>query len=604
MQSNKFHNIASSKSQHGAVLIFIIFIIGLVLTALVIKGFDAASMKIRHGDVKTRGSLVEAKEALIAWSVGHKHTPGIFPWPDRNGDGNYDGSSDCATNSFAWSLFLGRLPSMPATNPCYDPNTGLNVYSGYSTYPGVGQEFTDSSGNQLWYVVSRNVVRDNQAAKNPIINPAVANVDESKVLPYDGTPTTSAYPWLVVRNAAGQIVSDRVAAVIIAPGPALTGQDRSSTAPPPSAYLDSITIEGKTYANYAYTDGNGVVKDAAEFVMADISTDSFNDRLIYITIDELIYALEKRVLMETKKALNTYYLDTAPDSHYPFAAGMGAGNSNVCVQGNLRGLLPTDAPTSHACSCTAVDEDNGIPSSCNCHFSIVSSVAFKRNADVFVATGAAENAPFGSCSVDDSDPDTCSCNGAGGCKSTSGEPVFSCDACGICTSKVEGEYTYTTSGSFEMDSGSCTLINQNTVTCINDEVGAFHLEKCEGVELLSDLPTWFQYNQWQDYIFYELSTNCSSSGANCLTAMPQLTVGEKDGVRALVASPGPEFPTAPFAASKGTVQSIRPSCDLKDFLDSIENTNQVMANGAQDAVYQPTQRRTNSHNDQVVIVAP
>jgi hypothetical protein len=603
MQSNKFHNIASSKSQHGAVLIFIIFIIGLVLTALVIKGFDAASMKIRHGDVKTRGSLVEAKEALIAWSVGHKHTPGIFPWPDRNGDGNYDGSSDCATNSFAWSLFLGRLPSMPATNPCYDPNTGLNVYSGYSTYPGVGQEFTDSSGNQFWYVVSRNVVRDNQAAKNPIINPAVANVDESKVLPYDGTPTTSAYPWLVVRNAAGQIVSDRVAAVIIAPGPALNGQDRSSTAPPPSSYLDSITIEGKTYANYAYTDGNGVVTDAAEFIMADISTDSFNDRLIYITIDELIYALEKRVLMETKNALNVYY---DANGHFPFAAGIGASNPNQCVKGNLRGLLPTSAPTSRVCSCdTAVDEVSGIPSSCNCHFSIASSVAFKRNADVFVATGAAENAPFGSCLVDNSDPTICSCNGAGGCKSSSGETVFLCNACGICTSTVAGEYTFTTGGKFETPTGTCALNPDNTVaSCTNDALGEFHLEQCMAIERLLGLPIWFQDNQWQDYIFYELSTNCSSSGANCLTAMPQLTVGEKDGVRALVASPGPEFPTAPFAASKGTVQSIRPSCDLKDFLDSIENTNQVMANGTQDAVYQPTQRRTNSHNDQVVIVAP
>jgi len=585
MQSNKFHNISSGKSQRGAVLIFIVFIIGLALTALVIKGFNAASMKAGH-DVKTVTTLGEAKEALMAWAVSHKENPGQFPWPDRREvtpPSNYDGQSDCSSanfnllNSLGEPNFLGQIPSIDSSNPC-------------ASYPGVGH-FKDNSGNNLWYAVSRNLVRkyDGSPEPDPIINPGLAEVH--------------SYPWLVVRNATGQIVSDRVAAVIIAPGPALNGQDRSSTAPPPSAYLDSITIEGKTYANYAYADGDGVVKDAAEFVMADISTDSFNDRLIYITIDELIYALEKRVLMETKKALNTYY---DSNGHFPFAAGIGASNPNQCVKGNLRGLLPTNAPTPHACSCTVdVDEDGVVTSSsCNCHFSIISLVAFKRDAGVFVETGAEENAPIGSCSVSNLDPTVCSCNGVGGCKSTSGETEFSCDACGVCTSSVEGEYKYTTSGSFEMDSGSCTLINQNTAACTNSANGEFHLEKCEDVEQLLDLSAWFQANQWGDYIFYELSDNCSSSGANCLTAMPQLTVGEKAGVRALLASPGPEFPTAPFAASKGMAQSLRPSCDLKDYLDSIENTNQVMANGAQDTVYQPTQRRTNSHNDQVVIVAP
>jgi len=570
MQGNKFHYIASSQNQRGAVLIFIMFLIGLALTALVIKGFNAASMKVQQ-DIKTVSALVEAKEALIAWSVNHKSTPGQMPWPDRNTDtvyeedSPYDGHSDCATSSFASHLFLGQLPSRSGA-PCLD-------------YPGVGQKFVDSQGNVLWYAVSRNLVRNYQATLDPKINPGIVHDHD--------------YPWLVVRDSNGQLLSDKVAVVIIAPGPALSGQNRSSAAPPASAYLDSITVGGNTYSNF---------DDDEVFIIRDSADDTFNDKLIYITIDELIYALEKRVLMETKKALNTYYLATDPDFHYPFAAGMGAGNSNVCVQGNLRGLLPTNTPTSHACSCTAIDEVGGIPSTCDCHFSIVSSVAFNRNVDVFVATGAAENAPFGSCSVDDSDPDTCSCNGAGGCKSTSGETVFSCDACGICTSKVEGEYTYTTSGSFEMDSGSCTLINQNTVTCINDAVGEFHLEKCEDVEQLLDLPAWFQANQWQDYIFYELSASCSSFGDKCST--PQLTVGEKEGVHALLASPGPEFPTAPFATSKGMAQSVRPSCDLKDFLDSVENTNQLMVNGAQDAVYQPTPRRTNSYNDQVVIVAP
>ena len=253
--------------QRGAALIMVMFIIGLAVIALVMKSYNAAEMKARQ-DEKTMKALAEAKEALIAWSVAHKFTPGQMPWPDRVGDGNYDGSSDCATNSFSQSLFIGQLPSLPATSPCLDPNTGSTFYMGYSTYPGIGHEFRDGDGNRIWYAVSRNIVRNHQASSNPVINPSMI------------VNASSPDPWLKVIDANGNVLSSRVAVVLIAPGKPLANQNRTGS-PNENHFLESVMDNNQTFIRK--NDDSG-----------------FNDRLIYITIDELISALEKRVVREVR----------------------------------------------------------------------------------------------------------------------------------------------------------------------------------------------------------------------------------------------------------------------------------------------------------------
>ncbi|MGY1489239.1 hypothetical protein ACW4YW_07475 [Methylobacillus pratensis] len=263
------HHPHSCRAQRGAALLLAMFIIGLAVTALVMRSYDAAEMKARQEE-KTMKALAEAKEALIAWSVTHPDTPGQMPWPDRRetSNPNYDGRSDCSNASFdlvnqqGEANFLGQLPSLPSTTPCL-------------IYPGIGH-YQDAYGNNLWYAVSRNLVRNYVSpASNPIINPRLL--------------TNNKYPWMIVRDGQGNILSDRVAAVIIAPGRALSGQNRSSDTPPASAYLD--TFGDYSNANYQVDD--------EDFIQASES-DSFNDRLIYITVDELIVGLAKRVAREAK----------------------------------------------------------------------------------------------------------------------------------------------------------------------------------------------------------------------------------------------------------------------------------------------------------------
>jgi hypothetical protein len=112
------------------------------------------------------------------------------------------------------------------------------------------------------------------------------------------------------------------------------------------------------------------------------------------------------------------------------------------------------------------------------------------------------------------------------------------------------------------------------------------------------LPTWFTNNNWQDHIYYIVSSNCTSTGTNCTTATPQLTVGSTSGVRALLIAPGSRITVTPYAISKGSAQQARPSADITDYLDSTENTNGDMIFDAVNT------HRTSNYNDQMTIVAP
>ncbi len=205
MMSRKTHGSLIAKRlkphQKGAALILMAFILGLGTAAYLIKTFNTADLQAKQ-DAKTYLALKEAKTALIAWSVNHTYTPGQMPWPDRNGDGNYDGSADCVASTFAPSFLLGQLPSKPDTSPCLNPNTGTTVYTGLSTYPGLGQEFRDAQGNSFWYAVSRNLVYDAEHGEPPVINPGMINAPHA-ITPYQRQGGTQSYPWLKVLDRNG-----------------------------------------------------------------------------------------------------------------------------------------------------------------------------------------------------------------------------------------------------------------------------------------------------------------------------------------------------------------------------------------------------------------
>lgn len=552
----------SISNQKGIALLLFVFALILVVLAYTVKTLNSNDVQARQNE-KTLIALSDAKLALIAWVVSHPNTPGLLPYPDRNADaGGYDGLSDCPGGATLPSHLIGRLPWRGG-----DYNDCSNLLGG------LGKEFLDASNEPLWYAVSENMVHIYSPSGDPTINPSI--IDNP---PYGA--------WLTVYDKNGQLISDRVAAVIIAPGAPLDDQDRSGGIADATNYLDTFNLQAgggaKSNRFYASADEDFYMGEDSRNVWSDNTIYQqpyyFNDKLVYITIDELMVEIEKRVTGEARKALQKYY---ANQSSYPHAAKLGATTNYSCDGSSFKGFLPIESKNT-SCSCTTTSD-------CTCSFSNVSSTTFTRNSGSYGTSGT--RAPTGACTVPASD--TCSCTGAGTCKRNNAAAAtqFSCDAAGACTSTVAGTYTF--SGTFNARSGLCTIPLDSpgctsTIAATCSGVGTFAFDACSdqpfnSVTTNSQLPTWFTANKWQDYIYYD-----ATSG---------LTVGAKTGVQALLVSSGSSIITSPYAASKLSAQS-RPSCSLAEYLDSVENTNN---DGIFDAV---NTTRKSIYNDQMFIVAP
>jgi hypothetical protein len=555
--------IFSRKKQTGAVLILIAFIIGLAAAAYLVQTFNIDKLKAEKEE-RTYKALNRAKQALIAWSASHPNLPGLMPYPDRNLDNNYDNTSDCyASNvNFAPHFTIGRLPLFNN-----DPNC-INLKQ--TVQFGVAEDIYDADGDRLWYEVSKNLLHDyknngDPLGVSPIINPSIVN-----------TPNN---PWFIVRDRSGKILSDRVAVVIISAGAPNVNQDRSSGIANPNQYLDKVVMaDGTVFQNYGYQDT--ATNPVQEFIIAEdkslvakndptyknqvIEPYLYNDKIVYITVDELMSAVERRVAMQARTALNNY---KTSKGYYPHAAKLGATNNYSCDVTSLNGFLPIQAKPAN-CSCSW-----GPTRECKCPFNDASEIKFSRSSGSFV------NNVSGSCVRISSK--VCSCSGQGSCNNSTGIPVFDCDANGSCKSTVNGSYTF--SGTFNKVVAGCALptvsptgcLSTNSVSC--SSAGNFLFEVCgdppfNSILTNSVMPTWFEANKWQDYIYYDRNAS--------------LVVGTKTGVEALLITVG--------ASQTG---QTRPSCGITSYLDSLENTNE-------DLIFEKTTKpRTYSYNDQSITVS-
>ena len=346
--------------QRGAVLLTAVTVMLLAGTSILLARLENTAPAARAREVAaTARALAGGRRALIGWSVtsglsasGEEHAPGVLPYPDRNTDRyGYDGKGDCVTSRLSDRHLIGRLAWAGETSPC--PTRALGV------------QMRDGSGEPLWYAVSRNLVnhRGGSSPDAPI-NPGLL----------DGNP---AFPWLRLIDAHGEVVRGadgdplEVAAVIIAPGPPLPGQARTGSAPGAVHYLDAVTLNGVTFDNAdsdgcrdsvigarAYTDCPG--RTSEEFILYPDSrdtatdTDSFNDRIAYITAEELLRAAEARALgamaavLERYRSRHAAYPWMAPYNTDPgtdptrsvmyHGSADGAGNTR-------RGMLPIHATT-------------------------------------------------------------------------------------------------------------------------------------------------------------------------------------------------------------------------------------------------------------------
>lgn len=318
--------------QRGNVLLAVSI---LLLLAGAAAGLGGSKPAATQRSAATARVLAQAKAAVVARAVtvyatrGKHVAPGLLPFPDRNRDGRYDGEGDCVTFGLAAAHLLGRLPWAGDGPPCPRRALGLRA--------------RDASGEQLWYAVSRNLVAGGGGGP---VNSGMAGA------------AGAAHAWLVVRGFDGAVLRDPrsgaplpVAAVIIAPGAAIGRQQRRGMAPAAEHYLDRIRIGGVTYDN---ADADGCAdavrapcdarESGEEFIVhpGGAGARAFNDRVVYITVMELMRAVEKRVLGEVAVALNRYRTEQGV---YPWLVSLGDPRATDFKSDlSRRGLLPVHLP--------------------------------------------------------------------------------------------------------------------------------------------------------------------------------------------------------------------------------------------------------------------
>lgn len=224
-------------------------------------------------DVQTQKALNEAKRALISYAVNYPELnnrpdrgPGYLPCPDQGPNqtpnpmpGQYDDSlidgikqENCSANT---GSTLGLLPFA---------DLGLS-------------DLRDSSGERLWYAVSQNFKHHQNVTH--VIN--------------------SETPGLITVDDLDDIV-----AVVIAPGPPIGSQNRRGD----SDYQALIDREFYRVASNYLEDANAITGGGVqEYVTASSDDSDFNDRLVFITRQEIMSAIELRVVNEVRRVLANYY---------------------------------------------------------------------------------------------------------------------------------------------------------------------------------------------------------------------------------------------------------------------------------------------------------
>ncbi|HEX4909625.1 MAG TPA: hypothetical protein VFV64_02545, partial [Permianibacter sp.] len=336
------HAGSQHRSQRGVVLLLIVLALvalggAALFVGLASKNDPATALRARVQ--LGNDSLGAVRQAMIGYLLSPPNAAvraGTLPTPDSLANGNYDGNED--------SSCLGT-----GTN-------GLPAVGGSSTskrclgkvpWKALGLEFSnppahDPIGEVPWLAVSANLVNYDtcllvlNSDSMALNSPAMANCP-SLTPPYP-QPTQLAHPWLTVIDANGVTLSNRVAAVIILPGSPLTTETRSqarSSASPgnPRDYLDDIklplgcTTGCTTYDNAGLSNAFVSIPPGSRYPVtaqnAALQGESipFNDQVAYVTIDELLPYIERRVNARMADALRQFKANASfsPQS-FPWAA--------------------------------------------------------------------------------------------------------------------------------------------------------------------------------------------------------------------------------------------------------------------------------------------
>jgi hypothetical protein len=249
------------RSQDGLALLMLVFLLALVVTFYSLKSMDSTGIQ-NERNKKTAAALAEAKTALLGSvkGIANVSNPAYLPNPDLKlssaiTEGSQSGSAGevdiSLLGKFPWRS-LGIAPLKDGWNEC------------------------------LWYLVSGR---------------------------FKNSPHTATFNWdtrgqINIVDVNGIPIATNLAALIIAPGALLAGQDRFANNTPQCGgnydarnYLDSYNAINAIDGEVNYFEGsinNRQSPNADEKVFVLAKNDFYNDQFTFITVDDIFDNLVKR----------------------------------------------------------------------------------------------------------------------------------------------------------------------------------------------------------------------------------------------------------------------------------------------------------------------
>lgn len=280
--------------QRGLVALAMIVLLLLVGAYFMLGTLNFAAVRVDR-DRSTTDSLLRAKEALIAYAVADANRPGELPCPDVNDDGQLVINQDFIGS--ACVSLIGRLPWRTLGLP----------------------DLRDDAGERLWYALS-----DDFHANGTV----PLNSDTA----FRGGHTSL--------SLTGLQSASNLAAIIFSPGAPLVREDATA--------LQSRSGAGALVAsNYLDFAGGESNSDGNRVFVSAPKGDGFNDRLMPIHSDDIMWVVERRAGREFAQKLREHYdgwKAVTGQGFYPWAAPFGDPWTMQAGQNGLEeGLLPLSA---------------------------------------------------------------------------------------------------------------------------------------------------------------------------------------------------------------------------------------------------------------------
>ena len=612
--------------------------------------------------------LVAAKAALLGYVVqkidgGTGYRLGNLPTPDiLNGAGTaiqYDGNSD---GNRCLSTGANGLPGLTGGTTSRKPNQRcLGKFPWRDLGLNVGNpDVNDPLGQVPWLVVSPNLNYWDQCLS--ILNSDTLNWTVSGGTSCPATPNTLPYPWMTVYDQSSTIpLSNRVAVVLIMPGsPIQTGgrtQSRTQSNPGfPGDYLDAISVPlGCTTTCVATFDNanlsNSFIQIAAGTRYPANSENAalagqpitFNDVLIYITIDELMVAVERRVLSEMKASLINYY-KTAGIGKYPwvapFVSPVNISSFNSSAPASF-GLFPLTVVPLTGTSAPAVTTDfdwsiAGATLSKKCVGIGAGQYIDQREFIIGSFKDGVASGATATCTWQVNGPSAVACDYVSTAL-PSVTKIFSVYNNAACSGGIVGtstnnlaptkvlltvdtecssatiSYLAPTASDFSRWDWLCPTVKAGTTFTVDVSysvtnlggmtVGTSETATINGQTRLASLkrmryqplmPYWFYSNDWYLSAFAAVSPTDTPSPVVPCGSATKLTSGASANVAALVMLAGSRLPNLPAAPLQ-----TRPSSVLSDYLELPNRTADTSCNFAASGA-----TVSSTTNDQVLVVAP